>query len=80
MATTQLRFIVPRTEIPGVYDLMEADTTPECELRIKRADVSDALRDIVTDGKANVGVREVEITTDEENVGYFRNALGGGRE
>lgn len=44
---------------------MEADKTPVCELRIK---------------KPNVGVREIEIITDEANAGYFRTALGGGRD
>ncbi len=63
MATTTLSFKVPRTEIPGVFALMEADNTPACELRIK---------------KPNVGVREIEIVTDEANAGYFRDALGGG--
>lgn len=63
MATTTLHFTVPRTKIPGVFALMEADITPVCELRIK---------------KPNVGVREIEIITDEANAGYFRTALGGG--
>lgn len=64
MATTTLHFKIPRTELPGVFALMEAEDTPEiCELRIK---------------KANVGVREIEITTDEANADYFRTALGGG--
>jgi len=63
MATTTLSFKVSRTEIPGVFALMEADNTPACELRIK---------------KTNVGVREIEIVTDEANADYFRNALGGG--
>lgn len=62
MAITTLRFKVPRTKIPGVFALMEADTTPACELRIK---------------KPNAGVREIEIITDEANAGYFRTALGG---
>ena len=63
MATTTLSFKVPRTEIPGVFALMEADNTPVCELRIK---------------KPNGGVRKIEIITDEANAGYFRDALGGG--
>lgn len=42
---------------------MEADKTPVCELHIK---------------KPNVGVREIEIITDEANARYFRTALGGG--
>lgn len=45
MATITLRFQVPRTNIPGVFALMEADNTPVCELRIK---------------KPNAGVRETE--------------------
>ena len=45
-----------------MFALMEADNTPECELRIK---------------KPNVGLREIEIVTDEANADYFRNALGG---
>lgn len=49
--------------VPGVFALMEADNTPACELRIK---------------KPNVGVREIEIITDDANAGYFRTALGGG--
>lgn len=62
MATTTLSFKVSRTELPGVFALMEADDTPACELRIK---------------KPNGGVREIEIITDEANAGYFRIALGG---
>lgn len=77
MATTLLRFIMPRTDIPGVYDLMEADATPECELRIRKADVDEVLRDIVTDGNKKIGVREVEIMTDEDHVCYFYDKLGG---
>lgn len=49
----------------GVFTLMEADNTPACGLRIK---------------KPNGGVREIEIMTDEANAGYFRDALGGGRD
>lgn len=49
--------------IDGLFALMEAEDTPTCELRIK---------------KPNVGVREIEIITDEANAGYFRTALGGG--
>lgn len=63
MATTTLSFKVPRTEIPGVFALMEADNTPACELRIK---------------KPNGGVREIEIITDEAIADYFRATLGGG--
>ena len=63
MTTTTLNFKVPRTEIPGVFALMEADNAPACELRIK---------------KPNGGVREIEIVTDEANADYFRNALLGG--
>lgn len=63
MATTTLRFTIPRTKVPSVFALMEADKTPACELRIK---------------KPNVGVREIEIITDNTNAGYFRTALGGG--
>ena len=62
MATTTLRFRISRTEIPGVFALMEAEDTPACELRIK---------------KPNVGVREIEKITDEANAGYIRTALGG---
>lgn len=62
MTTTTLSFKVPRTEIPGVFALMEADNTPESELRIK---------------KPNIGVHEIEIVTDEANADYFRDALGG---
>ena len=62
MATTTLSFKVPRTEISGVFALMEADNTPACERHIK---------------KPNVGVREIEITTDDANADYFRTALGG---
>ena len=62
MATTTLRFTIPRTKIPSVFALMEADNTPACELRIK---------------KPNIGVCEIEIITDSANVGYFRTALGG---
>lgn len=62
MATTTLSFKVPRTEIPGVFALMEADNTPACELRIK---------------KPNGGVREIEIITDEAIADYFRATLGG---
>ena len=65
MATTTLRFAIPRNKIPGVFALMEADKTPVCELRIK---------------KPNAGVREIEITTDDANADYFRTALGGGRD
>lgn len=65
MATTTLSFKVPRTELPGVFALMEADDTPVCELRIK---------------KSNVGVREIEIVTDEANADYFCDALWGGRD
>ena len=65
MDTTTLSFKVPRTEIPGVFALMEADNTPACELRIK---------------KPNACVREIEIVTDEANADYFRYALGGGRD
>ena len=62
MATTTLRFQVPRTKIPGVFALMEADDTPACELRIKKADT---------------GLHEIEIVTDEADAGYFHTALGG---
>lgn len=66
MATTTLHFKIPRTELPGVFALMEAEDTPAvCELRIK---------------KANAGVREIEVTTDDANANYFRDALGGGRD
>ncbi len=49
---TTLNFKVPRTEIPGVFALMEADNTPACELRVK---------------KPNDCVCEIEIVTDEAN-------------
>jgi hypothetical protein len=62
MATTILRFRISRTEMPGVFALMEAEDTPLCELRIK---------------KINTGVREIGITTDEANADYFRTALEG---
>ena len=62
MATTTLRFTIPRNKIPGVFALMEADKTPVCELRIK---------------KPNAGVREIEIETEATNADYFRAALGG---
>ncbi len=62
MTTTTLSFSVPRTEIPGVFALMEADDTPACELRIK---------------KSNAGVCEIEIATDEADADYFRDALEG---
>lgn len=62
MATTSLSFRIPRTEMPGVFALMEAEDTPMCELRIK---------------KTNTRVREIEILTDEANADYFRTALEG---
>lgn len=77
MADVKLRFIVPRNEIPALFEMMEAEDTPKCELRIKLSNVSEALRDIVTDGNKRVGVREIEILTDAENTGYFRETLGG---
>lgn len=58
--TTLLRFTIPRAQVPGVFALMEDDSTPACELRIKKPDA---------------GVREVEITTDEANADYFCTAL-----
>lgn len=63
MATTTLRFTIPRTKVPSVFVLMEADNTPACELCIK---------------KPNVGVCEIKIITEEANAGHFRTALGGG--
>lgn len=63
MATTALRFTLPRTKIPGVYALLEADDTPANELKVR---------------KANKGMCEIEIITDTTNAGYFRKALGGG--
>ena len=62
MATTTLHFTIPRTKVPSVFALMEADNTPACELRIK---------------KPNAGVREIEIETEAINADYFRAALGG---
>lgn len=64
MATTALRFTLPRTKIPGVYALLEADDTPANELKVR---------------KANKGMCEIEIITDTTNAGYFRKALGGVR-
>lgn len=64
MATTALRFSLPRTEIPGVYALLEADDAPPCEVVIK---------------KANKGMHEIEIKTETANAHYFRIALGGVR-
>ncbi len=65
MTTITLHFEIPRNKIPGVFALMETDKTPVCELRIK---------------KPNVGMREIEIITDEANAGYFRTALEEGRD
>lgn len=62
MASNLLRFIIPRIEIPGVFALTEAEDTPSCELRIKKPET----------GK---DFREIEITTDEANAGYFRATL-----
>lgn len=62
MATTTLRFTIPRTKVPSVFALMEADNTPACELRIK---------------KPNAGVREIEIETEATNADYFRAARWG---
>ncbi len=60
--TTLLRFTIPRAQVPGLFAIMEDDSTPACELRIKKPDAR---------------VREVEITTDEANADYFRTALEG---
>ena len=65
MATTALRFTLPRTEIPGVYALLEADDAPTCEVVIR---------------KANKGMHEIEIKTETANADYFRTSLGGGGE
>lgn len=65
MASTLLRFIIQRIEIHGGFALTEAEDTPACELRIKKPET----------GK---DFREIEITTDEANAGYFRATLGGG--
>lgn len=64
MATTALRFTLPRTEIPGVYALLEAEDAPPCEVVIR---------------KANKGMHEIEIKTETANADYFRIALGGVR-
>lgn len=83
MATTHLKFIVPRTELPRLYDQLEADNVPCHELRVRHFTASKVVRDIVTDGKP-IGVREVEIITDIEHRAYFRqivnDAVGGGRK
>lgn len=79
MADVKLTFVVPCRDIPGIYALLEADDTPQCELRIKRTAAPDVVQDIATDGKPGA-VRDIEITTDEANTGYFRNMMLGGRE
>lgn len=61
MATTALRFKLPRTEIPRVFALMEADDTPPCEVVIR---------------KANKGMHEIEIKTETANADYFRTSMG----
>lgn len=78
MANVKLTFVVPRNEIPALFEMMEAEGTPKCELRIKKFNASETLRDIVTDGNKCIGVREIEILTDAENTGYFRETLRGG--
>lgn len=78
MADVKLTFLVPRNEIPALFEMMEAEDTPKCELRIKKSNASEALRDIVTDSNKRINVREIEILTDAENTGYFRETLGGG--
>lgn len=76
MANVKLSFVVPCNELSALYEMMEADNTPQCELRIRKSTVPQVIRDIVTDG-SGAGVRDIEIITDEENTGYFREMLGG---
>lgn len=76
MADVRLTFILPRNKIPALFEMMEAEDTPKCELRIKKSDASKALCDITTDGSKHIGVREIEIITDAENANYFRETLG----
>lgn len=77
MADVKLRFVIPCNELSALYDMMEADKTPQCELRIKKSTAPQVICDIVTDG-SGAGVRDIEIITDEDNTGYFREMLGGG--
>lgn len=79
MADVKLTFVVPRNEIPALFDMMEAEDTPKCELRILKSTAPKVIRDIITDGNKRIGVRDIEIITDEANTGYFRETLGGGR-
>lgn len=65
MADVKLTFVVPRNEVGAIFGMMEAEDTPKCELRIK---------------KPNACVREIEIITDRENTGYFRETLGGHKQ
>lgn len=76
MANVKLSFVVPCNELSALYDMMEADNTPQCELRIRKSTAPQVIRDIVTDG-SGAGVRDIEIITDEANTGYFREMLGG---
>lgn len=78
MANVKLTFVVPCNELSALYGMMEADNTPQCELHIRKSTAPQVIRDIVTDGDRRVGVRDVEIITDEANTGYFRAMLGGG--
>lgn len=64
MATTALRFTLPRTEIPCVYALLEADDAPTCEVVIR---------------KANKGMHENRDQNRNLTPIYFRIALGGVR-
>lgn len=44
---------------------MEADDTPECELRVK------------TPARGGIPLREIEIATGEANACYFKKLLNG---
>ena len=77
MANVKLTFTIPCNELSALYDMMETDNTPQCELRIRKSTAPQVIRDIVTDGNRRIGVRDIEIITDEENTGYFRTMLGG---
>lgn len=77
MADIKITFVVPRNEIPAIFEMMEAETTPPCELRIKKFSVNKALCDIATNRNRCMGMREIEIVTDAENSNYFRETLGG---
>jgi hypothetical protein len=80
MADVKIRFTVPGDMIPAIHAAMEADDTPPCELHIKKTSAPRVLQDIVTDGRPGAGVRDIEITTDEADAGYFRNMMLGGHD